>query len=237
MTAAQADAAIPTVTPAAAAAPPPAVELRAVTRRYGAHLVLRGIDLDIGPGRSVALHGVNGAGKTTLLRLLSTRLRPSSGSARVFGHDLVREGHEARRRLAAMAVFGGAYGTLTGRENLQLATALRGASADGIDAALARVGLARVADHLVRTYSSGMRKRLGLARLLLSQADLWLLDEPHAALDEAGKDLVDELLLGARSAGVTVVMATHETGRSGALTDAVLELDDGRLRVSRSSGA
>jgi heme ABC exporter ATP-binding subunit CcmA len=200
-----------------------------VQRRYGRHLVLRGIDLEVAPGRVVALHGANGAGKTTLLRLLATRLRPSAGVARVYGHDLVREGHLARARLATIAVFGGAYGTLTARENLHLATALRGAPTDGIDGALARVGLGRVGDHLVRTYSSGMRKRLGLARLLLSGADLWLLDEPHAALDADGQDLVDALVHEARSAGTTVLMATHDADRSSALADAVLHIDGGRL--------
>ncbi len=213
---------------------PPAIELAGVQRRYGRHLVLRGIDLEVAPGRVVALHGVNGAGKTTLLRLLATRLRPSAGVARVFGHDLIRDGHLARTRLATVAVFGGAYGTLTARENLHLATALRGAPTDAIDAALARVGLARVGDHLVRTFSSGMRKRLALARLLLSRADLWLLDEPHAALDTDGQALVDALVAEARAAGTTVLMATHETTRSFDLADAVLLVDDGRLeRVRR----
>ena len=203
--------------------------LRGVQRRYGRHLVLRGLDLEVAPGRIVALHGSNGAGKTTLLRLLATRLRPSAGEALVYGHDVIREGHLARGRLATIAVFGGAYGTLTARENLHLATALRGAPTHALDAALERVGLARVADHLVRTFSSGMRKRLGLARLLLARADLWLLDEPHAALDADGQALVDALVHEARAAGRTVLMATHETGRSFDLADAVLRIDDGRL--------
>jgi heme ABC exporter ATP-binding subunit CcmA len=210
--------------------PAPAIELRGLQRRYGRHLVLRGLDLEVSAGRVVALHGSNGAGKTTLLRLLATRLRPSAGSARVYGHDVVREAHEARTRLTTIAVFGGTYGTLTARENLHLATALRGAPTDGLDEALARVGLGRVGDHLVRTFSSGMRKRLGLARLLLARADLWLLDEPHAALDGDGQSLVDTLVVEARAAGTTVLMATHETGRSRALADAVLLLEHGRLR-------
>jgi heme ABC exporter ATP-binding subunit CcmA len=208
-----------------------------VQRRYGRHLVLRGIDLVVTPGKVVALHGANGAGKTTLLRLLATRLRPSAGTALVYGYDLVREAHEVRARIAAMAVFGGTYGLLTARENLHLATALRGAPLEGLDATLDRVGLSRVADHLVRTFSSGMRKRLGLARLLRSGADLWLLDEPHAALDGDGQALVDTLVLEARARGTTVLMATHETERSAALADAVLRVDDGRLVRVDGGGA
>jgi heme ABC exporter ATP-binding subunit CcmA len=223
-------------TPPPSPATAPAVELRGLQRRYGRHLVLRGIDLDVARGRVVALHGANGAGKTTLLRLLATRLRPSAGSARVYGHDVIREAHEVRTRIATIAVFGGAYGTLTARENLHLATALRGAPTDGLDDALERVGLARVADHLVRTFSSGMRKRLGLARLLLARADLWLLDEPHAALDADGQALVDTVVGEARAAGTTVLMATHETERSFDLADAVLRIDDGRL-VRAEAGA
>jgi heme ABC exporter ATP-binding subunit CcmA len=215
--------------PADATARPYAIELHGLQRRYGGHLVLKGIDLEISAGKVVALLGANGAGKTTLLRLLATRLRPSAGVARVYGHDLVREAHLVRSRLATVAVFGGAYGTLSARENLHLATALRGGTLGSIDDALGRVGLDRVADDLVRTFSSGMRKRLSLARLVLSGADLWLLDEPHAALDEDGQALVDTLVGEARDAGVTVLMATHELERSAALADAVLRIDDGRL--------
>jgi heme ABC exporter ATP-binding subunit CcmA len=211
-------------------ATPLAIELRGLQRRYGRHLVLKGIDLEVSPGRIVALHGANGSGKTTLLRLLATRLRPSAGAARIYGHDLIREAHEVRRRLATVAVFGGAYGTLTARENLRLAAALRGAAPSDVDAALERVSLGRVADHLVRTFSSGMRKRLALARLLVAHVDLWLLDEPHAALDQGGQALVDELVVEARARGTTVLMATHELARSFDVADAVLRIDDGQLR-------
>jgi heme exporter protein A len=216
--------------PSGPSAAPLAIELRGLQRRYGRHLVLKGIDLEVAPGRIVALHGANGAGKTTLLRLLATRLRPSAGIARVYGHDLVGEAHLVRSRLATVAAFGGAYATLTARENLSLVAALRGGAPDDVGTALERVGLERVADHLVRTFSSGMRKRLALARLLVGRADLWLLDEPHAALDADGQRLVDALVSEARAAGATVLMATHELARSFDVADAVLRIDDGRLR-------
>ena len=211
----------------------PAIALRSLVHGYGGPPVLAGIDLDVAPGRIVALHGPNGAGKTTLLRLLATRLRPQSGQARVLGFDVVRQAHEVRARIAALPVYGGAYGALSGRENLRLAVALRGGDpTDGaIDEALELVGLSAAGDHLVRAYSSGMRKRLSLARLRLSDAAVWLLDEPYAALDEEGQALVDELIAGARAAGRTVLIASHDLTHSRATADAVVEIVAGHLRV------
>ena len=215
-----------------------AVELRGLVHGYGGPPVLAGIDLDVAVGRVVALHGPNGAGKTTLLRLLATRLRPVRGHARVLGHDVVRQAHEVRARIAALPVYGGAYGALSGRENLRLAVALRGGdpASPRIDDALARVGLTGVADHLVRAYSSGMRKRLALARLTLADAPLWLLDEPYAALDEEGQALVDTLIAGARDAGRTVLVASHDLPRSLVTADAVVEIAGGQLRVIARPG-
>ncbi len=212
-----------------------AIELRGLVRGYGRRAVLKGLDLEMSAARVVALFGPNGAGKTTLLRVLATRLRPSAGSARVFGHDVVLRGHDVRKRIATLAVFGGAYATLTAREHLRLDAALRERPVPDADGLLARVGLESAADALVRTYSSGMRKRLGLARLLAADAALWLLDEPHAALDEAGQDLLDGFVEEARVNGETVLMATHERVRSRRLADAELLLDEGRLRRLRGA--
>ena len=188
-----------------------AIELRALTHSYGGPPVLANIDLDIGAGRVVALHGPNGAGKTTLLRLLATRLRPTRGQARVRGFDVVSQAHEVRTQIATLSVYGGAYAALTGRENLRLAQALRGeVEADAIDAALHRVGLRRAADHLLRAYSSGMRKRLSLARLLLAEAPVWLLDEPLNGLDREAVTLCEGLVAQHCEAGGIAVIASHQ---------------------------
>ncbi len=215
----------------------PAVELDGVGKRYGRELVLRELRLSVTAGRVAVLHGSNGAGKTTLLRLLATRLRPSYGHGRVFGFDLQRHGDEVRRRVGLLSVLGGNYPVLTARENLRLAATLAGVADPDLEAALARVGLTAAADRLVRTYSSGMKKRLGLARLLLLDPPLWLLDEPYAALDEAGRVLLDDALTLARQRGRTVLMASHELERSARFADALLELDAGRLRRSGPGGA
>lgn len=227
-----------------------AIELRGVTRRMGGEYVLRGIDLEVAPGKLVVLRGSNGTGKTTLLRLLATRLRPAGGQALVFGHDLTREAAAARARLGLLTVMGGSFPLLTGRENLELATALtprrpglparaEAGQAEPTEAwkartplaTLGRVGLEHGADKLVRTYSSGMKKRLGLARLLLLDPDLWLLDEPYAALDDLGKRLMDECVTAAQARGRTVFMASHESDRDHLGPDAVIELKDGTLRM------
>jgi len=207
----------------------PAIALDGVTKRFGRELVLRELRLEMAAGRVAVLKGSNGAGKTTLLRLLATRLRPTRGRARIFGYDLQRDGDEVRRRVGLLSVLGGNYAMLTARENLRLATTLSGLPRADIDAALARVGLAAVADGLVRTFSSGMKKRLGLARLLLVDPPLWLLDEPFAALDEDGRLLLEDALSAARAQGRTVLMASHELERSARFADAVLDITGGRL--------
>lgn len=210
---------------------PPAVELMGASKRFGGEAVLDGLSLTVAPGRFVLLHGGNGAGKTTLLRVIATRLRLSSGEGRVFGRDLGRRSDEVRRMVAYLSVSGGSYPLLTARENLLLAARLHGLDSD-VDALLERVGLAEAEGKLVRTFSSGMKKRLALARLLLPGAPLWLLDEPYTTLDEAGRELVDEVLSEALRAGTTVLMATHEALRPGApQPDAVLRLAGGELSV------
>jgi heme exporter protein A len=211
-----------------------AVHLDGIAKRFGREMVLRDLRLEMAAGKIAVLKGSNGAGKTTLLRVLATRLRPTRGRGRVFGFDLQRQGDEVRRRIGLVSVLGGNYPVLTARENLRLAATLTGLPSHDLDAALAGVGLADVADTLVRTYSSGMKKRLGLARLLLLDPPLWLMDEPYAALDEDGKTLLDDVLAAARSRGRTVLMASHELERSARFADAVLEIKGGTLRRSPS---
>lgn len=207
-----------------------AVELVGVSRRYGRNYILKDVNLVVGEGRVVVLRGGNGAGKTTLLRVIATTLRPSRGHGQVFGFDVVKAGAEVRRRVAYLGVLGGSYGALSAAENLKLAATLYGkdASSARLLALLARVGLLEARDKAARTFSSGMKKRLALARLLLADARLLLLDEPYATLDENGKGLVDALLAEARREGKTVIMASHELERA-ATADSVLALEDGRL--------
>lgn len=217
--------------PTSAAASVPAIELSGVTRRMGHDFVLKGIDLEVAPGRTVVLRGGNGAGKTTLLKLLSTRLKPTSGTALLYGHDVLKEGDEVRKKVGLLSVLGSSYPLLTARENLILAADMSGAGREAITELLERVGLSAAADRYTREFSSGMKKRLGLARLLLEDPELWLLDEPYAALDDDGKGLVDREVLAAHARGRTVLMASHEGQRPSLRPDATIELAAGRLRA------
>ena len=212
----------------------PAVELNALSRNYGRDVVLRDVRLVVSPGKVVVLSGSNGSGKTTLLKVLATRLRPSRGSGSVFGFDLVKDAAEVRRQVAYMSVLGGHYGALTAVENLRLAASLYGHDRREVTRAellgkLDAVGLLHVQDKRVRAFSSGMKKRLGIARLLLSDADLWLLDEPYAALDTQGRGLVDSLLETAKLQDRTVLLASHELGHVSGFADSVLHLQGGTL--------
>jgi heme exporter protein A len=210
----------------------PAIELSHLARRYGREFVLKDINLTVTAGKVVVLKGNNGTGKTTLLRVLSTRLRPSRGSGKVFGCDLIKQAHQVRKSVAYLSVSGGSYPSLTAFENLKLAAQLYDLefTTAELEGKLEGVGLLQARNKLVREFSSGMKKRLGIARILMSDAELWLLDEPYNALDENGQNLVDDLLKTAHLDGRTVVMATHDLERSSQFADSVLQLQDGSLR-------
>lgn len=219
----------PTVSAATTSAPTAAVSLQNIGKRYGDNVILADINLALSPGKTVLLWGSNGAGKTTLLKLIASRLRPSAGQGQVFGLDLLQDAAFVRELVCYAPVLGGFYGSLTGRENLDLARHFYGASQAALDEALTRVGLADAQGQLVRRYSSGMKKRLALAKVQLSGAALWLLDEPYASLDERGKTLVDDLLQDAKQQQRTVIVASHDLARAYALADGAMYIDQGRV--------
>lgn len=209
-----------------------AIELRQLSRCYGQHYILKNLNLTISQNKIVALQGSNGTGKTTLLKVIATKLKPNNGTGKVFGYDLQKEADKVRAKVAYLSVLGGNYNVLSALENLQLANKLynKSLNSKSLEAYLEEVGLLATKHQLVRTFSSGMKKRLALARLLLADASLWLLDEPYAALDKQGKLLIDGLLARAKKEGKTVIMASHELERSVKFADAVLQLVEGQLR-------
>jgi heme exporter protein A len=215
-----------------AANSPAAVELTGVARRLGRRWALRGVTLRVDPGEVVAIVGPNGSGKTTLLRVIGAALAPTRGAGRVFGRDLVDE-TDAVREVSGMLGHGtGLYDDLTAAENLGFALQMYGEapSATSIDRALEAVGLREHASERVRALSSGMRRRVALARLVLRRPRLLLLDEPYNSFDAAGVAAVDALIGETARAGGAALVVTHDLGRSRrASYDRVVALEAGRV--------
>jgi heme exporter protein A len=193
--------------------------------------VLRGANLVVGRGETVALLGRNGSGKTTLLRIVATLLRPTRGSGRVFGHDLVHDVDAARTHIGLLGHTNAVYPDLTAAENLGFTVRMLGGAFDRrrVDAALEIVGLAAYANTRARGFSAGMQRRLALARLRLIAPDLLLLDEPYSALDPEGTELVTALMADTRRNGGATVLVTHDISRATRVADRVLAIGDGRI--------
>ena len=211
-----------------------AIRAEGLTRRFGRRWALRGVDLAVPRGAVVALLGANGTGKTTLLRVISTLLRPTAGRVEVLGHALPVGGDAIRARTAFMTAGGHAYEELTGLENLRFAARMSATAATDADLrdALAAVDLADAGDIPVRGWSTGMRRRLELARLRLRPLDLVLLDEPFTSLDEAGVGLVHEAVRGWRDAGAAVLIASHRIEEATRHADDVVRLEGGRVAAA-----
>lgn len=212
------------------AADTPDVSLTGVARRFGQRWVLRGIDLRIDAGDIVALTGRNGSGKTTLLRIIATLLRPTRGRVTVFGADTTREPDAVRAVVGLLGHESALYDDLSATENLVFSLRMAGLSADlsAIGVALDQVGLAAVHDERVRGFSAGMRRRLGLARLLLRPPRLLLLDEPYASFDQDGIDLVNEFAVSTAAAGGVVLLSTHDMTRAVEVVTRRVHVADGR---------
>jgi heme exporter protein A len=208
----------------------PVVHAQKVSKRYARTWALRAVDLTVQRGELVSLLGPNGSGKSTLLRVLTAVTRPTYGEVRIFGAP-PRNGEGVRERLGVLPHQTYLYGELTAIENLRFAATMYGmhASRAELTEALVHVGLAHVADAQARTFSSGMRKRLALARATLHDPELVFLDEPYGALDVEGIGWVDSFIGELRDAQKTLVIATHEIGRALALCDRAVALRGGRV--------
>ena len=206
-----------------------------MTRLFEGLPAIAHIDLDVPVGQVVWLSGPNGSGKSTLLRVLATALSPTFGTGTVLGHDLVRERDRIRARVEYLGHQARVYADLTAEENLRLTCTLYGLDRRSVGTALARTGLDPVAAVRAGSFSQGMRQRLGLARAVMRDPDLLLLDEPYAGLDVEARAIVDALLESARTLGRTVVLASHETPPAH-LVDRTVELDAGRVASSPEPG-
>ena len=207
----------------------PAIDARRISKRYPRVWALSAVDLRVECGEVIALLGPNGSGKSTLLRIVAGAARPTAGHVRISGESAGSAA--SRQRIGFLSHQMCLYDELTAQENLRFAATMYGLdSADDVaSGALAAVGLSAVVDSQVRTFSSGMRKRLALARATLHDPEIVLLDEPYGALDLDGIEWVDRFVGGLSAAGKTAIIATHEAGRALALSGRAVALRDGRV--------
>jgi heme exporter protein A len=204
-----------------------AVLLHGLRRDYGERTALAGVSFELGARETLLVLGPNGAGKTTLLRVLATLLRPSGGSARVLGCELPGEAWKLRGRVGYLGDQPLLYRDLTGRENLRFHARLHGLAPGDteqrIEMLLESVGMERRANERVAGLSAGMRQRLAVARCVLHDPELLLLDEPDAHLDAGGRDQVRSLI----GRGRARVLVSHDPERALPESDRVLVLEPG----------
>ncbi|MGW1394167.1 ATP-binding cassette domain-containing protein [Streptomyces nigra] len=213
-----------------------AVLSEGLRKRFGEVEALRGLDLAIAPGAVCGLLGPNGAGKTTAVRLLTTLLRPDAGSARIAGHDLLRDPAAVRRHIGVTGQDASVDGDLTGRQNLRLFARLhrvRG-PAERADELLDRFGLTEAADRPVSGYSGGMRRRLDLAASLVRRPDVLFLDEPTTGLDPASRGRIWEAVRELAAAGTAVLLTTQYLEEADQLADDIALMDRGRVAQTGS---
>jgi len=212
-----------------------------VGKRFGQHRALASVDVELSAGHVCALLGPNGAGKSTLIGILSTLIRPTSGTVAYYDGDrAVAHGDRLRREIGLLAHASLCYGELTGVENLEFFASLYGV-ADGparAGALLDEVGLdARARERPVRTYSRGMVQRLALARALVAGPSLLLLDEPFTGLDRGGAMALGARLGRAKADGAIVLVVTHDLEAIAGVTDQVVVLRRGQVaRVEHGDG-
>jgi heme exporter protein A len=203
-----------------------AIELDGLERRYGERVALAGVSVRVEPGQTLAVLGGNGAGKTTLLRVLAGLLRPHGGRARVLDAELPAERWKLPGKVGFLGHEPLLYRELSGRENLTYHARLHGVDAARVATVLEQVGMERRADDPVRELSRGMVQRIAVARAVLHDPPLLLLDEPRANLDPAAAERLESLI--GRASGRTRVLVSHDVQGALAEADTVLRLRRGR---------
>ncbi|MDO8644472.1 MAG: ABC transporter ATP-binding protein [bacterium] len=213
----------------------PAIRIEGLGKRFISHWILAHLDLKILPGESIALFGSNGCGKSTLLKIIGTLFEPTCGQVSVFGQDVRKDKKKIRACLRFLGHDKQFYPSLTLRENLELIASLLGLKKNdpSIESALDRLGIGPLAHRHFEEVSEGMKKRLALAKMLLGESDLILLDEPYPSLDSASKEILNGLIRQWRSEKKTLLMASHDHEQTLPHVDRVFVLEKGRLKETR----
>ncbi|MGK9221716.1 MULTISPECIES: ATP-binding cassette domain-containing protein [unclassified Microbacterium] len=211
----------------------PAIEVRGLRKRFGAHTVLSGLDLSVEPGEVFALLGPNGAGKTTTISILTTLVHPDDGIAHVAGHDVATQPDEVRRRISLTGQSAAVDDVLTASENLVMFGRLAGlsprAAAERARDLLARFALSDAAARRVGTFSGGMRRRLDLALSFVVTPEVLFLDEPTTGLDTRSRRDLWDVIRAVAAAGTTVFLTTQYLEEADQLADRIAVLHEGRV--------
>ena len=207
-----------------------------LTKRYGANVAVDHIDLEVRAGEIVGILGPNGSGKTTTILMLLGLTEPTEGRAEVAGFDPLRDPLEVKRRVGYMPDQVGFYDVLSARDNLAYTGRLAGLPRRDIDArfadAMERVGLATVGRDRVRTFSQGMRQRLGLAEVLMKRPSVAILDEPTTALDPHSTQEFLDMIRGLKADGTAVLLSSHHLDQVQSVCDRVALFNRGRIALS-----
>jgi ABC-2 type transport system ATP-binding protein len=217
-----------------------AIETSGLVKVFGKTRAVDGVDLAVPAGAVYGVLGPNGAGKTTAVRVLATLLRPDGGTARVFGHDVVREADAVRGRVSLTGQYASVDEELTGTENLVLLARLLGhrkqAARERAAQLLEAFGLADAADRLVKNYSGGMRRRIDIAASILNTPDLLFLDEPTTGLDPRSRNQVWEIIRTVVAHGTTVLLTTQYLDEADHLASRIAVIDRGKVIAEGTPG-
>jgi len=215
------------------------IQVQGLTKSFGSHLALRGIDLEVRQGESVVIFGPNGAGKTTLIKVLATIMNPSSGMVLVDGLNLKNNAEEIRCRIGVVTHQTFLYSNLTTYENLEFYSRMYDVSRvkERVHEVVAMVGMTSRLYNRVGTLSRGMQQRLSIARSLLHKPAIMLLDEPETGLDQQAISMLWEALQTEGEGNRTIILTTHNLERGVELGNRLLILDKGKIVYQGSTQA